>query len=74
MNDNRAEATPLLLLAITALAVSLLIQGALAVSTNPVEGEATYDVSAWLAGLLQALSVGLFSAWAAVRILLRSRH
>ena len=71
--DADASAKPLLLLSVLALALSLLMRGALAVSSNPVDGQTGYDVTEWLAGLLQMVAVGLFSAWAAVRTLLRSR-
>lgn len=70
--DDTRAARPLLLLAAAALAVSLLLRGALNVSANPVEGEVAYDVTAWLSRLLHAGSVGLFAAWAAVRTLLRA--
>lgn len=72
--DTARTARPLLLLAGLALALALLLRGALAVSSNPVEGETGYDLTEWLAGLLQMLSVGLLSAWAAVRTVLRARE
>lgn len=71
MHTNKT-AKPLLLLAGLALALGLLLRGALAISENPVEGETSYEVTEWVAGLLQMIAVGLFSAWAAVRTLLRA--
>lgn len=71
MDKDTASANPLLLSAGLALAVALVLQGALEISTNPVPGDPSYDATAWIADLLQMLAVGLFSAWAAVRILLR---
>lgn len=73
MNKDTAPANPLLLSAGFALGIALLLQAALEVSTNPVPGDSSYDVTAWVADLLQTLAVGLFSAWAAVRTLLRVR-
>lgn len=72
--DADAAARPLLILAALALLLSVAVRGALAVSTNPVEGDAGYELAQGLAGLMQAAAVGLFSAWAAVRTLLRQRH
>ena len=71
--NTDAGAKSLLFFSGLALAVALLLRGALAISSNPVEGETGYDVTEWLAGLLQMVAVGLFSAWAAVRALVRSR-
>ena len=71
--DTDKTAKPRLLLAGLALALAVLLRGALAISSNPVEGETGYDVTEWLSGLLQMVAVGLLSAWAAVRTLLRTR-
>ena len=71
--NTDASAKPLLFFSGLALALALLLRGALAISSNPVEGETGYDVTEWLAGLLEMVAVGLFSAWAAVRALVRSR-
>lgn len=71
--DRDASAKPLLFFSGLALALAVLLRGALALSSNPVDGETGYDVTEWLAGLLQMVAVGLFSAWAAVRALSRSR-
>ena len=71
--NTDAGAKSLLFFSGLVLALALLLRGALAISSNPVEGETGYDVTEWLAGLLQMVAVGLFSAWAAVRALVRSR-
>ena len=71
--DNRSAHKSLLLQAGLALALSLLLRGGLAISANPVEGDAGYDVTLWLAALLQLVAVALFGAWAAVRALTATR-